>query len=95
MRSVNFLPSALPLTRTLSKGSRLLKRLGQTYSIEQRCSMTSPFNLTGKAALVTGGNGGIGLGIARGLAQAGARVAGQAIASICFNDDNPRRRPGR
>jgi 2-dehydro-3-deoxy-D-gluconate 5-dehydrogenase len=37
--------------------------------------MTSLFNLTGKAALVTGGNGGIGLGIARGLAQAGARVA--------------------
>ena len=37
--------------------------------------MTNPFNLTGKAALVTGGNGGIGLGIARGLAQAGAKVA--------------------
>ena len=37
--------------------------------------MTNLFNLTGKAALVTGGNGGIGLGIARGLAQAGARVA--------------------
>ena len=37
--------------------------------------MTNLFNLTGKAALVTGGNGGIGLGIARGLVQAGARVA--------------------
>ena len=37
--------------------------------------MTSLFNLTGKTALVTGSNGGIGLGIARGLAQAGARVA--------------------
>jgi 2-deoxy-D-gluconate 3-dehydrogenase len=37
--------------------------------------MTNPFNLADKTALVTGGNGGIGLGIARGLAQAGARVA--------------------
>ena len=33
------------------------------------------FNLEGKVALVTGGNGGIGLGIARGLARAGASVA--------------------
>ncbi|HEV8672520.1 MAG TPA: glucose 1-dehydrogenase [Methylomirabilota bacterium] len=35
----------------------------------------SPFDLTGKVAIVTGGNGGIGLGIARGLANAGAAVA--------------------
>ncbi len=33
------------------------------------------FDLSGKAAIVTGGNGGIGLGIARGLADAGADVA--------------------
>src|SRR5262249_44214271 len=32
------------------------------------------FDLTGKVAIVTGGNGGIGLGMARGLASAGARV---------------------
>ena len=33
------------------------------------------FDLKGKTALVTGGNGGIGLGMAQGLAAAGARVA--------------------
>ena len=35
--------------------------------------MTS-FALTGKVALVTGGNGGIGLGMAKGLGEAGAAV---------------------
>jgi len=33
------------------------------------------FDLKGKVAIVTGGNGGIGLGMARGLAKAGASVA--------------------
>jgi len=32
------------------------------------------FDLTGRVAIVTGGNGGIGLGLAKGLARAGARV---------------------
>ena len=32
------------------------------------------FDLKGRVAIVTGGNGGIGLGMARGLAGAGARV---------------------
>jgi 2-deoxy-D-gluconate 3-dehydrogenase len=37
--------------------------------------MANPlFDLSGKVALVTGGNGGIGLGMAKGLAAAGARI---------------------
>ena len=37
--------------------------------------MLDGFDLTGKVAIVTGGNGGLGLGIARGMANAGASVA--------------------
>ena len=36
---------------------------------------TRLFDLSGKVAVVTGGNGGIGLGMARGLADAGAAIA--------------------
>ena len=37
--------------------------------------MYTPFDLSGHNALITGGNGGIGLGMARALLAAGARVA--------------------
>ena len=37
--------------------------------------MYTPFDLTGRGAVVTGGNGGIGYGMARGLLAAGASVA--------------------
>ena len=38
-------------------------------------SMAKLFDLSGKVALVTGGNGGLGLAMAKGLAQAGADIA--------------------
>ena len=46
--------------------------VGQPIDLPQK--RTQPFDLQYRAAIVTGGNGGIGFGIARGLAQAGASV---------------------
>src|SRR5690242_9449521 len=44
--------------------------------------MVSPFELTGKTAIVTGASGGIGQAIAVALASAGARIAGVARSSM-------------
>ena len=44
--------------------------------------MTNPFDLSGKTAIVTGANTGIGQGIAVALAEAGARVAGVGRSSM-------------
>ena len=47
---------------------------------------TSPFDLSGKVAIVTGGNGGIGLGMAQGLAAAGAAIAIVGRNAVKSND---------
>src|SRR3954449_8145683 len=55
--------------------ARREERLCPRYAKWMASMATSPFDLTGRVAIVTGGNGGIGLGMARGLAKAGAAIA--------------------
>jgi len=60
------------------------------------------FDLTGKVAIVTGGNGGIGLGMAQGIASCGAHVvisgrnadkAGPALESLRAMGSKPSSSP--
>lgn len=57
-----------------------------TGATQTGLSPTHPLDLTGRAVLVTGGNSGIGLGMARGLAAAGA--------DICIWGRNPEKNAG-
>jgi 2-deoxy-D-gluconate 3-dehydrogenase len=51
------------------------RQVGHDEERETTPMKSGLFDLGGKVAIVTGGNGGIGLGMARGLAEAGAAVA--------------------
>ena len=42
--------------------------------------MVNPFDLSGRSAVITGGNGGIGLGMARALLAAGAACGDLGLA---------------
>ncbi|AKK03678.1 SDR family NAD(P)-dependent oxidoreductase [Corynebacterium epidermidicanis] len=55
--------------------------------------MPNLFDLTGRTALVTGGSAGIGLGIARCLSEAGARVVVAALDDAALHD-LPNKLPG-
>ena len=54
-----------------ASGSRAL---AAQRALRHQCPMEL-FNLSGRVAVITGGNGGLGLGMARGLIKAGANVA--------------------
>ena len=73
--------------RGRARGGRRLS--GEATGRVRRLTMSDLFDVSGKTALVTGGSRGIGLMIARGLVQAGARVI---VSSRKSDDVRGRRR---
>jgi 2-deoxy-D-gluconate 3-dehydrogenase len=57
-----------------ARGGLTARRRSPSLSGEQEETTMKLFDLSGRVAIVTGGNGGIGLGMAEGLAAAGAAV---------------------
>jgi 2-dehydro-3-deoxy-D-gluconate 5-dehydrogenase len=55
--------------------SRLPGTIPDIRHVENLMNMPALFDLSGRVAIVTGGNGGIGRSIALGMAEAGAAVA--------------------
>ena len=60
--------------RSSGMGGRSARRLDSSLAVTEDHMAYKGFDLSGKVALVTGGNSGIGLGMAEAMAQAGAAV---------------------
>ena len=67
----DFMP---PPLASSAKPCRLPNPRHTNFIIEEFAMTANPFDLTGKVALVTGGNGGIGLAMAEAMAAAGADI---------------------
>src|SRR5690554_708985 len=64
--------ASAPNSSRSSSSARTCRRAAARF--EKDRSMSNPFDLTGRTALVTGSSRGLGQAIAEGLAKAGARI---------------------